>query len=139
MRRKRSVKSFVFSEFIDAINQLSWLDIYLCQDPNTAVKLLSDKITSVLDIMAPMRTIQIRTNYNPWLSLKTKEMMTDRDRLHKTASETQKPEEWRKFKDLMNKINNRLKSEEKDWQRKKLNDCEDDSEKLWKNLKNILN
>ena len=73
------------------------------------------------------------------ISLKTKEMMTERDRLHKTASETQKPEDWRKFKDLRNKINNRLKSEEKDWQRKKLNDCEDDSKKLWKNLKNILN
>ena len=41
------------------INQVSWLDFYLCQDVDKAVKVLSDKITFILDIMAPMKTIQI--------------------------------------------------------------------------------
>ena len=86
-----------------------------------------------------MRTIQIRTNYNPWLSQLTKDMMSERDRLHKLAAETQDSEDWKKFKVIRNKINNRLKSEEKDWQRSKINDCGDDSKKLWKNIKNILN
>ena len=137
--RKRSFKNFVPSEFIAAINQTSWLDVYLCQDVDKAVRLLSDKITFVLDTMAPMRTIQIRTNYNPWLSQLTKDMMSERDRLHKLAAETQDSEDWKKFKVIRNKINNRLKSEEKDWQRSKINDCGDDSKKLWKNIKNILN
>ena len=89
--------------------------------------------------MAPMKTIKVRPKYNPWLSQLTKEMMIERDRLHKLAAQTQKPEDWKAFKLIRNKINNRLKSEEKDWQRSKINECGDDSKKLWKNLKNILN
>ena len=72
--RKRSFKNFVPSDFIAAIQQASWLDVYLCTDVDLAVKLLSDKITVILDQMAPMRTVQIRTNYIPWLSKPTKDM-----------------------------------------------------------------
>ena len=104
-----------------------------------AVKLLYDKITFILDIMAPMKTIKVRTNYNPCLSQLTKEMMIERDRLHKLAAQTEKPEDWKAFKLIRNTTNNRLKSEEKDWQRSKINECGDESKKLWKNLKNILN
>ena len=72
--RKRSFKNFIPSDFIAAIQQVSWLDVYLCIEVDKAVELLSDKITAILDKMAPMKTIQIRTNYNPWLSQQTKDM-----------------------------------------------------------------
>ena len=137
--RKRNFKNFVPSNFIAAIQQLSWLDVYLCSDVDMAVKLLSDKITFILDEMAPMKTIQIRSNYNPWLSQQTKDMMEERDRMQKLAVETKDQEDWKKYKMLRNKINNRLKSEEKDWQRKKIAECGQDSSKIWKNMKNILN
>ena len=136
--RKRSFKNFVPSEFISAINQLSWLDIYLCTDSNSAVELLSTKITSVLDLMAPMKTFQVRTHYNPWLSQETKILIAERERLHKSAVETKDPEKWTSFKALRNKINNRLRSEERVWQKNKLNYCENSSKDLWKNVKNIL-
>ena len=116
--RKRSYKNFVSSDFISAVNQIRWLDVYLCSDPNSAVELLSNKITAILDIMAPMKTFQVRTNYNPWLSQETKRMIDERDRLHKLAVDTQNTEKWADFKVLRNKINNRLKSEERVWQKK---------------------
>ena len=75
--------------------QVSWLDVYLCNDVDTAVELLSSKITFILDTMAPLKTIQIRTRYAPWLS-------------KYTASETKNREDWIKFKMLWNKINNFL-------------------------------
>ena len=81
--RKRSFKNFVSSDFISAVNQIRWLDIYLCNDSNSAVELLSNKITAILDIMAPMKTFQIRSNYNPWLSQETKNLIDERERLHK--------------------------------------------------------
>ena len=136
--RKRSFKNFVSSDFISAVNQIRWLDVYLCSDPNSAVELLSNKITAILDIMAPMKTFQVRTNYNPWLSQETKRMIDERDRLHKLAVDTQNTEKWADFKVLRNKINNRLKSEERVWQKIKLNDCENNSKDLWKNVKKIL-
>ena len=36
--RKRSYKNFNPRLFIEGIQQVSWLDIYLCEDVNTAVE-----------------------------------------------------------------------------------------------------
>ena len=77
--RQRTYKNLLPYDFTTAIQQVSWLDVYLCTDVDLAVKLLSDKITAILDQMAPMRTVQIRTNYIPWLSKTTKDMMEERN------------------------------------------------------------
>ena len=136
--RKRSFKNFDPSDFIYAIQQVSWLEIYLCTEVNQAVKLLSTKITAILDRMAPMKTFQIRNNYCPWLSQLTKDIMLERDRLQKVAAESRNQEDWKNYKKLRNQVNNRLKSEEKTWQRLKLIECGQDSSKLWKTVKGIL-
>ena len=47
------------------VQQVSWLDVYLCNDVDEAVEIFSSKINEILDVMAPMKTIQVRTNYSP--------------------------------------------------------------------------
>ena len=53
--------------------------------------------------MAPMKTFQVRTHYNPWLSQETKILIAERERLHKSAVENKDPEKWTSFKALRNK------------------------------------
>ena len=137
--RKRRYKNFDPDQFIAAVKQITWLDLYLTNDVNQAVQLLSDKITFILDSMAPLRTIQVRTSYAPWLSKETINLMKERDTLQKKASETGSREDWVKFKSVRNKINNRLKYEERYWQKAKLDQCGDNSKSVWKNVKGILN
>ena len=84
--RKRSYKNFNSEVFVSAIRQVRWLDLYLCEDVNTAVQILSSKIVFILDTMAPLKTIQIRTNYSPWLSKDTLDLMKERDKQQKLAS-----------------------------------------------------
>mgnify|MGYP001448712927 CR=1 FL=1 len=62
-------------------------EILLCTDVNDATKLLVDKISQVLDEMAPIKTIQTRTNYVPWLSEDTKGLPKERDDVQKKASQ----------------------------------------------------
>ena len=57
--------------------KVSKLDVYMCTDVDKAVRILSSKITSILDKMAPMKTVQVRTNYNPWISQETKTLMLE--------------------------------------------------------------
>ena len=137
--RKRSYKHFNPQEFISEIRKLSWLDVYLSDNVNQAVELMSSKITRILDIMAPIRTVQVRTNYAPWLSQETKNMMSERDSLQSRAAKTKSAEDWKRFKTLRNKINSRLKSEERNWQRLRVSECGQNSAKVWKNVKNIIN
>ena len=137
--RKRSYKNFKSEEFLDAVQQVSWFDLYLCNDVDTAVDILTRKLTFILDSMAPMKTYQVRTRYAPWLTSLTINLMKERDLQQKKASETQRREDWQKFKALRNRINNRLKFEECSWQKSKLEECGEDSSKIWKNVKGILN
>lgn len=74
-----------------------------------------------------MRTIQVRTRYAPWLSKKTIELMKERDSHQKLASESNNKDDWKAFKSLRNKVNNRLKFEERNWQKPKLEECGDNS------------
>ena len=137
--RKRSYKNFNPAEFVQAVQQVSWWEVYLCDDVDTAVEILTKKLTFILDAMAPMRTIQVRTRYAPGLSTTTINLMKERDKQQQTASQSGDRDEWLKFKALRNQINNRLKFEERNWQKGKLEECGEDSSKTWKNVKGILN
>ena len=137
--RRRVYKNFKPEEFREAVKQLSWIDLYCCDDVENAVKLLTSKLTFILDTMAPIKTIQMRKKYAPWLSPTTLGLMKERDTLQKVASENKNRDDWKKFKVVRNKVNNRLKFEESSWQKKKIEDCGKDSSKVWKSVKGILN
>ena len=113
--------------------------VYFCEDVDDAVGLLSRNITDILDVMAPMKTFQVRTNYSPWISKETVTMMKERDELQKLASETKSRDDWCKYKQARNRVNNRLKYEEKKGQKLRLDECGTNSAKTWKNVKCILN
>ena len=106
---------------------------------NVALDILGMRLTKILNTVAPMKTYQIRKNYNPWISRETLEMMKNRDQLHKVASQSNITEDWTVFKKIRNQINNRLKYEEKRWQSEKLRQCNGNAKSSWKTLKSILN
>ena len=135
MVRKRSYKEFDPTKFIEAVRSLSFWDIYCCNDVEVAVTLLTEKLTSILDKMAPIKIIQVRTQYSPWLSQKTKCKMKERDEAQKKAAETKSDDDWKKYKSLRNSVNTILKVEKKSWQQNKLENFGNDSSTIWKNLK----
>ena len=136
--RKRCFKNFKPENFIHELENTMWWDVYSCSDVNEAVGLLTSKLTKILDRMAPMRVIQVRQKYCPWLSQKTKDLIKERNKAQEKASESQKQEDWKKFRDLRNTINNRLKHEKLKNQREKINECKNNSKDIWKNIKQFL-
>ena len=72
--KKRVFKDFDDDLFKEKINSSNLDDILSCTDVNVATELLTCKISKVLDEMAPVKTIQTRTNYVPWLSDDTKKL-----------------------------------------------------------------
>ena len=138
---KRCYKHFNKKDFISELNKICWWRIYECDDPDLALKMLSDDLSFILDQMAPIRTIQIREKYAPWLSSETKQLMSDRDLAQKVAAESKSENDWIIFKRIRNRVNNILKKEKKNWQRAKFKLCEEenDSRQIWKNVKSWLN
>ena len=136
--KKRSYKNFNATEFLGALKQVSWWKIYSCDDVNLAVETLSEEITIILDKMAPIKVFQVRTNYAPWISSSTKELMKTRDQAQKKAGETNFSIDWNIYKKLRNKVTNILKTEKKIWQSEKLKEATADMGKTWKTVKSWL-
>ena len=136
--KKRSYKDFDTVKFLQAVKQISWWKIYSCNDIDLAVQMLSEEISNILDVMAPIRVFQIRTNYAPWLSCTTKELMKKRDFAQKKAGETNSIDDWNEFKGLRNRINNILKTEKRTWQTEKLKEASGDINKTWSKVKSWL-
>ena len=108
--RKRSYKNFDPVQFFRRLRAVSWWELYQCTDVNTAVSIPTRNLTVLLDEMAPIKSIQIRTKYAPWLSQSTKEKMRERDWAQKAATESRLKSDW-------NTVSNKLKIEKQHWNR----------------------
>ena len=137
--RKRCYKGFDEETFKAEVAKLSWYELYLCEDLDNAVQILTTSLTSILDRLAPVKTVQIRTRYAPWLSPETKAVMKERDAAQVQATQTQYADDWRLYRNLRNSVTSRMRKERASWEKQRLNHAENSSTNLWKNIKGWLN
>ena len=101
-----------------------------------AVDIFTNKLTVILDRMAPVKKFQIRTKYAAWVRDTTKLKMKSRDTAQQTATISGLNEDWEEFKQIRNMVTAQLRKDKLDWQQGKLDSCEQTSDtgKLWKNI-----
>ena len=117
---KRSYKNFDPNRFLAEVEKIRWWDIYQCESVDAAVQLFSEKLTRILDQLAPIKTVQTRTRYTPWLSQPTKLLIEQRDQAQSRASSSKLEEDWKVFKSLRNQVTSKLRVEKSNWQQDKL-------------------
>ena len=93
--------------------------------------------TRVLDTMAPVRTIQNRTLYVPYLTTNTKQPQAAVKAAQITAVETGSQEDWRLYKSVRNQKNLEVKEDQLRWQKGKLSSTNNPSD-MWKVAKSVL-
>ena len=62
------LKNFDREKFMSEVKKISWIDVYLCENVELAIQLITNKLSSILDKMAPVKIIQVRKKYAPWIS-----------------------------------------------------------------------
>ena len=139
--KKRSYKDFNENDFKAAVKDIRWFEVYACDDVDIAVDIFTRKLTEILDKMAPVKKFQVKTKYAAWVSDRTKERIKARDAAQLTATNTQLKEDWDRYRRLRNDLAVTKKKEKLEWQKAKLEECEDDGDhgKLWKNILGWLN
>ena len=101
---------------------------------NIATEMLTHKLTTILDELAPIRTFQTRTQYAPWLSEETKSLKKQREEAHEKAVITDAPDDWRYFRSVRNQVTAKSRSDKKNWEENKLENSSD----MWKSVKSWL-
>ena len=76
-----------------------------------AVQIFTRNVTHLLGEIAPVRKIQVSIKFVPWLSNETNNRMQERDYAHLRASENKNNYDISDYKNLRNRVNNRLKKE----------------------------
>ena len=89
--------------------------------------------------MAPLKTIQVKTKYVPWLSENTKKLIKDRNSAQANAAQTQDLDDWRLYKSLRNTATSKMRQEKKAWEKMKLESTKHNPSTLWKSVKTWLN
>ena len=102
--RKRIFKEFDEATFKQSISECGLEEIFSCSDVNVAAETLTNKLTGVLDKMAPIKKIQTRTKYAPWLSKETKLLKDKREAAQEQAAQTDNQEDWRVYRGLRNQV-----------------------------------
>jgi hypothetical protein len=136
--KKRSFKNFCSASFCEAVKQLSWFELYMCDSPGQAAELLTNSLSNILDQMAPIRTIQIRKKYVPWLSSSTKELMQERNAAQAKAASSRDQDDWRAYKHLRNTVTAKIRTEKRTWEQNKLDSTQHNSSTIWSNIKTWL-
>ena len=108
-------------------------------DASEAVQLFTQKVNFILDQMALVKTFQATSKYCPWLTEETKTLIRERNKAQELASENKTNENFEKYKTLRNKVTNILRHDKTKWQKQKLENCNNDPGKLWKNVLGWLN
>ena len=106
---KRDRSSFDIKMYRDRIKTINWSQMYKMDDLNLAYNFFEEQILSILDNMAPIKTIQPRKNPNNWVSTKTKELIKNRDQWREVARLSNQQEAWSKYRNLRNQCNGMIR------------------------------
>ena len=137
---KRVWKDYDEKRCISKFRNTVWSDILLEADLDVVNTMIEDRICSIMDTEAPLKTVQTRTKYLNWLSDTTKTKMRLRDLAREKAKVTGDLEDWADFKARRNDCTSSQRKDRKnhyDSLYKKL-ESEKDPSKLFKTTKNIL-
>lgn len=124
MIRKRTMRRFEEKEYIKMLKEEDWEEVMNNDDVNVCVGILTEKITTILDNMAPIKSMQLRVRYAEWLTKETLEKMADRDENKKIAVRIKDKEDWEDYRRKRNKCNRKNREDKQEWTRKKVEEGE---------------
>ena len=86
----------------ECLNEFRNQDILHQDNVDIANSLLEDRICEIMDMFAPMRTVQVRASYNNFITTNTKECMKLRDSTRETARDSGLEADWVEYRRLKN-------------------------------------
>ena len=135
--KKRIFKKFDPQAFKRMVSEMPELAIIeSLESVEEASRLLTQGLTRVLDQLAPLQTIQTRTNYAPHLSPATKELQASREAAQEKAMMTGTPEDNRVYRSLRNQTLTSLRADRAKWEKEKLSSANSPAN-VWRSAKEI--
>ena len=97
MTNSKTQNKYRNRKYREKLAEINWLEIYNILDIDLANDFLEGHLNRILNEMCPFITIQHRSNYKPWLSKDTNDIMKQRDMVRESARISQDPARWQQY------------------------------------------
>ena len=94
---------FNLAEYVNRVKNIDWTNLFDTEDVDIANDIFENNIRNILDEMAPLRKIQIKTKNTTWLAPDTKDSIRMRDLCRTQAANTGDRNKWSEYKTLRNR------------------------------------
>ena len=82
---KRQRKDFNLELFKEKANIIDWTKLLETEDVNVSYDMFENLIRNILDKLAPMKKVKIKSNHKSWLTPATRDLITLRDKKREEA------------------------------------------------------
>ena len=142
--RRRCYRNFIEEHFLAELKLTDWSPVFVCSDVEQAVEIFTSLFRTVLDRHAPWILYQQRHKFTPWVTQETIELIKMRNKakcmaaeISRTGSDASKA--WAKFKCLRNKVNNKLKFEERNYKQQQFTTGLGSPSMCWNTARKFIN
>ena len=139
--RKRIYKNFDKTAFIHDLEEAKkdgkFVGVFTAESPDEAFNIFEKSFCEVLNLHAPLKVIQNRTNYVPYLNPKIKNLMKERDISKEKAAKSGSREDFDQYKSKRNEVSKMQKSAKAEYYDKKF-ESESSSKTVWKTTYELL-
>ena len=140
--RKRVYKYFNREAFLHDIEQAkvagNFRDVHTADNPDDAFAAFEKAYCEVLDRHAPIKVIQNRKDYVPYISPQLEKMMAERNHLKENAAITGRLDDYNEYKKKRNEVSSILKNSEKEHYGNKFENENVPTKTVWKTAYEIL-
>ena len=134
----RSLKNYSAISLLNHLRNIDWSTVTNCYDVNEAWYNFKTRFIEVLDVVAPIKHIRIKSRTEPWINSKILELIRKRDRLLSESNKDKANKELRKeFNILRNKVQSEIRIAKTNYFKDKIEENKGDSKGLWRQLKSI--
>ena len=135
--KMRSMKNYTKELFIQKLGEVEFPDYSNFENVNAAYADLSSKFMSVIDNIAPLKQIRLKTNTKPWFDGEILERILGRDKLRTKYKKSGLQIDFDMFKDAQKTAKQITKVKKCDYFKDQLTANIAKPSKLWKVLKSI--
>ena len=138
--RSRSWKKMDIDRVKIKAKNLIWTDLLLSSDVNIINDILVRNILSILNVEAPMRTVQVRKKFKNWVTNDLKIKLKERDDTRERARLSGDGSEWELYKRQRNDCTRETKRTKNEFFKNLFENLqeENDSKKIHRVTKNLL-
>ena len=136
--RKKVYNNMIEEDFIDDVVNSGVIHAVLkMDDVDEAAECLETYISPIYNKHAPFKNIQVKKNYAPFITTKTRLLIMEKKELMKQQKVRESKEEKKELRRIGKEIKKSLKTDEEEYWKERLGD-KSDSKKMWSSVKDLL-